>query len=315
MESKKVGSFITALRKEKGLTQKQLAERLNVTDKAVSRWETGKGYPDIEILVRLCEELDISLNELLSGKRLEKESIEKACEENVVSAYAKVKKLKSKNIFFIVLTIILIVALCVVTVFTSKHKDTKKLDLTLHTVKKDAVVEEISSCLSKQGLYSRDAVCTDMTLITDTRGNLEHMNILLNDPRGNYRQISIVTWIDDESACTRCSITVRYNFHSDEDGVSLEKLWEYIHAIDEKQIVEKYAYDKQSSSIVVHIDSSLHFTFPENKTIGFGDRQQLLKEGKILPVSSSEGMKGKYYESVITAGKEGQSCCSVYIER
>ena len=67
----KIGSFISNVRKEQGLTQKQLAERVGVSDKAVSRWETGKGLPDTSIMSDLCEVLGININELLSGERLD----------------------------------------------------------------------------------------------------------------------------------------------------------------------------------------------------------------------------------------------------
>ena len=65
-----VGKFISEQRKSKGLTQKELAEQLNVTDKAVSKWETGKGYPDIEILEKLSEIFCVSINDILSGEKI-----------------------------------------------------------------------------------------------------------------------------------------------------------------------------------------------------------------------------------------------------
>ena len=61
MDNQKLGIFITELRKEKGLTQAQLAQKLNVTDKAVSKWERGVGFPDIKLLEPLADVLDISL--------------------------------------------------------------------------------------------------------------------------------------------------------------------------------------------------------------------------------------------------------------
>ena len=64
MTSKECGNFISELRKEKKLTQKELAEKIIVSDKAVSRWETGKGYPDVTSLVSLSEYFDVSVNEL-----------------------------------------------------------------------------------------------------------------------------------------------------------------------------------------------------------------------------------------------------------
>ena len=70
MDAAKTGQLIAALRKEMNLTQKDLAERLQVTDKAVSRWETGKGFPDTALLEPLAAALEISVGELLAGERL-----------------------------------------------------------------------------------------------------------------------------------------------------------------------------------------------------------------------------------------------------
>ena len=69
MNTEKTGSFIRDLRKEKNLTQQQLAELINVSDKAVSRWETGRGLPDIGNLEDLSEALDVSVAEMLKGER------------------------------------------------------------------------------------------------------------------------------------------------------------------------------------------------------------------------------------------------------
>ena len=82
------GQFIKAIRKEKGLTQRELAERLNISEKTVSKWETGKGLPDVGLMLPLSKVLGISVNELLSGQRLdEKQYIEKA-EENLAALMA-----------------------------------------------------------------------------------------------------------------------------------------------------------------------------------------------------------------------------------
>lgn len=69
MDKEKTGQLITELRKEKGLTQKQLAEALNVTDKAVSKWERGLSFPDISMLEPISELLGVSIMELLAGER------------------------------------------------------------------------------------------------------------------------------------------------------------------------------------------------------------------------------------------------------
>ncbi len=86
MDAKSCGSFIAELRKEKNLTQKELGDSLGVSDKAISRWETGKGYPDVASLVDLSEFFEVSVNEILAGKRVEKENISALADRNIIEA-------------------------------------------------------------------------------------------------------------------------------------------------------------------------------------------------------------------------------------
>ncbi len=79
-----IGRFIAACRKEKKLTQAQLAEQLSITDRAVSKWECGKSLPDASIMLALCEILGITVNELLSGERLAMENYNTKAEENLL---------------------------------------------------------------------------------------------------------------------------------------------------------------------------------------------------------------------------------------
>ena len=84
MDQIKTGKFIAEERKNKKLTQRQLAEILNISDKTISKWETGNGFPEISLLQPLCRALDISVNELLSGERLSEDEYKKKAEENNV---------------------------------------------------------------------------------------------------------------------------------------------------------------------------------------------------------------------------------------
>ena len=67
------GKFIASERKRKGYTQRQLADLLQISDKTVSKWERGNGFPEVSLLLPLCNELDITVNELLSGERVSEE--------------------------------------------------------------------------------------------------------------------------------------------------------------------------------------------------------------------------------------------------
>ena len=84
MDMIKVGRFISTKRKEQNLTQMQLADKLSITDRAVSKWECGKALPDSSIMIELCEILNISVNELLTGEEIEMEKYDKQVEQNLI---------------------------------------------------------------------------------------------------------------------------------------------------------------------------------------------------------------------------------------
>lgn len=84
MDLKKIGNFIASCRKNKKLTQEQLASKLNISDRAISKWERGLSLPDASIMIELCEILGITVNELLSGEKIEKDSYSKKAEKLLV---------------------------------------------------------------------------------------------------------------------------------------------------------------------------------------------------------------------------------------
>ena len=94
----KTGKFIAESRKKKGLTKKDLAEQLGISDKTVSKWETGHGIPDVSVISELCEILSVSSNELLAGERLDSvESFSKKAEENIMELMKTNKNVSSKS--------------------------------------------------------------------------------------------------------------------------------------------------------------------------------------------------------------------------
>lgn len=102
MDNKKMGEFICYLRKEKSMTQKAIAEKLNVTDKAVSKWETGNGYPEITIIPELAKVLGVTVNELIAGEKIIGERISSKEEEvvtNTIKYAEKIKRFNASNIF------------------------------------------------------------------------------------------------------------------------------------------------------------------------------------------------------------------------
>lgn len=92
MDQIKIGKFIASCRKEQGMTQAVLAEKLGITDRAVSKWETGKSVPDAGIMLELCGFLKININELLSGERIMEEIYDKRAEENLLAMKREVEE-------------------------------------------------------------------------------------------------------------------------------------------------------------------------------------------------------------------------------
>lgn len=123
MNQEKIGKFISELRKEKKLTQEQLAETLGVTSKSISRWENGKTMPDVSLFEPLCKELNITINELLSGEKIDKKDYQEKFEENVINTinYAN-KKLDTSRyqIGIFLLVVGFLVILTAVAIFPSE---------------------------------------------------------------------------------------------------------------------------------------------------------------------------------------------------
>ena len=92
MDQIKIGKFIASCRKEQGMTQAVLAEMLGISDRAISKWETGKSMPDSGIMLDLCELLKINVNELLSGERIMAEAYDKRAEENLLAMRREVEE-------------------------------------------------------------------------------------------------------------------------------------------------------------------------------------------------------------------------------
>ncbi len=100
MNQVKIGKFIAECRKKNNLTQMQLAEKLNITDRAISKWENGKAMPDSSIMLDLCNELKISVNELLSGEMIDMENIDKKTEQLLLEMTEREVEQNKKLMFY-----------------------------------------------------------------------------------------------------------------------------------------------------------------------------------------------------------------------
>ena len=117
MDQMKIGSFLKELRKEKGITQEQLAEQLNISNRSVSRWETGSTMPDLSMLVALAEYYDVDVREIIDGGR-KSENMNEEVKDTLekVASYNEVLNLKAMRkgiiVMAIVFIILVIISLC-----------------------------------------------------------------------------------------------------------------------------------------------------------------------------------------------------------
>ena len=110
MDQVKTGQFIKTCRKEKGLTQREVAEKLGISEKAVSKWETGNGLPEVGLMLPLCELLEISVNELLSGERLDEKRYFEKAEQNIMTLIQEKAEAKKKLIIAVITAVITLLA-------------------------------------------------------------------------------------------------------------------------------------------------------------------------------------------------------------
>ena len=113
MNQEKIGNYIKSKRKNKKITQEQLSEKLGVSNKAVSNWENGKNMPDLSLFKPLCEILDISINELMSGEDLKEEEYINTFEENIINVINDTNKKKKHYILIPLISIALFLVLLI----------------------------------------------------------------------------------------------------------------------------------------------------------------------------------------------------------
>lgn len=123
MDQEKIGRFIANCRKQRKMTQSELGEKLGVTEKSVSNWENGRNMPDLSLFKPLCNELNITLNDLLSGEKVTEKEYREKLEENIINTidYTN-KKLENRNNFigFILITFGILISVSAIAIFPSE---------------------------------------------------------------------------------------------------------------------------------------------------------------------------------------------------
>ena len=119
MDQIRIGKFIAESRKSRNLTQRQLAEALSISDKTISKWECGKGLPEVSLMLPLCAALDITVNDLLSGEKVSSTDYQKKAEGNMINLMKENEENRKRMALSIITGIITIIAVCALIVIAS----------------------------------------------------------------------------------------------------------------------------------------------------------------------------------------------------
>lgn len=119
MDQSKIGKFIAEARRAQSLTQRQLAEQLAISDKTISKWECGKGLPEVSLMLPLCEILQITVNDLLSGEKVAESDYQKKAEENMMDLIRENAENRERMTLSIICGFITVIAVCALVMLAS----------------------------------------------------------------------------------------------------------------------------------------------------------------------------------------------------
>lgn len=319
-----VGKFIAEQRKVKGLTQKELAEQLNVTDKAVSKWETGKGYPDIEILEKLSGIFCVSINDILSGKIVPQENKEKEADKNIIEEMKNTKnaKQKSKIVVLVLSFIILIVSIfALYQVVTAEKYEAKAMEIYSKTPV--SVFGEISAAIHKEFYISSETVCTYSHVRYDENGDITYIDMELWDEH-TLKRIQIKYWLHDETGLPQIRLTAHQENQSlHMDGIHFKKYIKFLSTSDIGELVRKSGHSTENG-FSIDSDYMMSKTIEENSNVEInGDNYSYLYiDEEIVPFTNTNQISGKLYEISVWSnenmdedGAVQGSCCLINIPR
>lgn len=322
MDIVKIGEYIKEKRKELSITQKELAEKLGCTDKAISRWETGKGLPDSSFLIPLANILGVTVNELLSGEKVPAETLKEKADDNLVSAVKENEKVKKDNkltkVLLAVAVIFCVVSISVLVGTIIKSQNTATYVGSFNTKNIIAVLEMLLNTENVDYYFSQDVVCTDYTIELDSKGDIKKAEIKLNDEfKHEYINIFLFTPSEQPEKLSY-RILLERNYISSEDGILLKDLIDLLENTDIVGECKKHSKLKEYDTITLSGMSTLYHNFDSQDNISF-DNQHLYEDGELKKKSDASGMKGKFFEIVLTVFNnttgEYSSCFSIYIER
>ena len=267
MNQIEIGKFIAECRKKQNLTQIQLAEKLNVTDRAVSKWERGMSLPDISLLQELSDVLNINVAELLDGKRSEKKEIDSYDILNTLK-YTEIKTMEKhkNNINLIMLSVIVFISLILI-IFNLKinyyfhlkyNYNIQDINVGENDIPSISNIEnKINKIRNDQGIYSDDDYKIIINILEQmcTNTNFEKESKILSKTYFEFDEI--------------------YDLYNDRDMLSYDNIYNILkkYKIDNKQIekinINIDKYNQKVSAINVFINSKYYYYSNYDDGIGY----------------------------------------------
>ena len=218
MDLVKIGKYIAEKRKNLGLTQKQLAEKIGMSDKSVSKWERGICLPDVSLYFDLCSILGISINEFLAGEDIVHENIEKKSEENIISVVTDSKR-KQKSLKYIICALLILSILTTAVIATSLYRAYKPMNFITPMAGNSVEMQTVNLIAGPDGANAYQFTTTDKFARLKIYYSEYHQGKLLNKepiesfegmdspknggiiivPDYDHAIIKLVVWIDDGS--------------------------------------------------------------------------------------------------------------------
>ena len=219
MDLAKIGKYIAGKRKNLGLTQKQLAEKVGMSDKSVSKWERGICLPDVSLYFDLCSLLGISVNEFLAGEDIIHENLEKKSEENIISVVTDSKR-KQKSLKYIICALLILSILTTAVIATSLYRAYKPMNFITPMAEDSVEMQTVNLIAGPDGANAYQFTTTDKFARLKIYYSEYHQGKLLNKepieigfegmdspknggiiivPDYDHAIIKLVVWTDDGS--------------------------------------------------------------------------------------------------------------------
>lgn len=292
MKDNRLGSILFELRKEKNISQKDLATKLNVSDKAISRWETGKSSPDLDMLFQISKIFKVSFNSLLTA-RLEDDKMDENLAKEIIREFNDMSKKNSKRIRFILTTtFVVILVLSIAVIFTSTFNRFKVYKVGLENkdfIQNTGIYVETRI---KDTLFLKDIKIKDVKITKDDTVSVD-LYFVKNDHEyilQNYSSLENINFTDYQSYIKIGDLS---NYK--------DCLFLRVRIIDKKNIVTEYVtklsfvLDFSNSKIFYNED----YEFMKVKTIDL-DKEEIVE---ILIKNNFENLNGNFYVKYIGEDK------------